>query len=81
MAAKGYGLATTCLVAALLVVMGPRAQTQRTLALTGALAGLSVAANLAYAFPAAGVSAAATVLAARGPSSLSVCWCGLWQRY
>jgi len=65
-AARGYGLATTCLVAALLVAMGPRGQTERMLALTGALAGLSVAANLAYAFPAAGVSAAAAVLAALG---------------
>jgi hypothetical protein len=63
-AARGYGLATTCLVAALLLVMRPREQTERTLALTGALVGLSVAANLAYAFPAAGVSAAAAVLAA-----------------
>jgi len=62
-AARGYGLATTCLIAALLVVMASPAQTPPRLALTGALAGLSVAANLAYAFPAAGVSAAAVLLA------------------
>jgi hypothetical protein len=65
-AARGYGLATTCLIAALLMSIAVPSHTSRTIAATGGLLGLSVAAHLAYSFPAAGVGVSTVLLASLG---------------